>query len=165
MLGTLVAIPFGLTDFSKIGQAQWFAVSTPFHFGAPQFGIAAIVSMIIVMLVIMTETTADILAIGQVIDKPADGRPSPTACGPTAVDHRPGGLLNGFSVSAFAQNVGLVAITGIKSRFVVAVGGGILVFLGLFPMLGAMVAASRCRCSAAPAWPSSGRWPPAASAR
>ena len=41
------------------------------------------------------------------------------------------GLLNGFPVSAFAQNVGLVAITGIKSRFVVAVSGIILVALGL----------------------------------
>ena len=49
-------------------------------------------------------------------------------------------VFNGFSVSAFAQNVGLVAITGIKSRFVVAVSGGILVFLGLFPVLGALVA-------------------------
>ena len=49
-------------------------------------------------------------------------------------------VFNGFTVSAFAQNVGLVAITGIKSRFVVAVGGGILVFLGLFPVLGALVA-------------------------
>ena len=49
-------------------------------------------------------------------------------------------VFNGFSVSAFAQNVGLVAITGIKSRFVVAVGGVILVLLGLFPILGALIA-------------------------
>ena len=74
VLGTLVATALGLSDFSKIGQAQWFAVSTPFHFGAPQFSIAAIVSMTIVMLVIMTETTADILAVGEVVDRPADGR-------------------------------------------------------------------------------------------
>ena len=74
-------------------------------------------------------------------------------------------LFNGFSASAFAQNVGLVAITGIKSRFVVAAGGVILVFLGLFPILGALVAAGpppgarrgrHSRCSA--------RSPPAASA-
>jgi xanthine/uracil permease len=51
-----------------------------------------------------------------------------------------GGLLNGFPVSAFAQNVGLVAITGIRSRFVVAVSGLILVALGLVPKLGALVA-------------------------
>jgi uric acid transporter len=74
VLGTLVAWPFGKVDFSRIGQAQWFAVSTPFHFGVPQFQIAAIVSMVIVMLVIMTETTADILAIGEVIGRPAGAR-------------------------------------------------------------------------------------------
>src|SRR3712207_9501373 len=50
------------------------------------------------------------------------------------------GVFNGFSVSAFAQNVGLVAVTGIKSRFVVAVSGVILLLLGLFPVLGAVVA-------------------------
>jgi xanthine/uracil permease len=49
-------------------------------------------------------------------------------------------VFSGFSVSAFAQNVGLVALTGIRSRFVVAVSGAILVFLGLFPVLGALVA-------------------------
>jgi uric acid transporter len=112
VLGTLVAWPFGKVDFSRIGQAQWFAVSTPFHFGPPQFEIAAIVSMVIVMLVIMTETTADILAIGEVIDRPADGR---TVVGGLRADTLAttisGGLLNGFPVSAFAQNVGLVAIT------------------------------------------------------
>jgi uric acid transporter len=140
-LGTLVAIPFGKVNFSRIDEASWFAVSTPFHFGTPTFQIAAIISMTIVMLVIMVETTADILAIGEVINKPADGR---TVVGGLRADTLStavsGGLLNGFPVSAFAQNVGLVAITGIKSRFVVAVGGLILVALGLVPKLGAVIA-------------------------
>jgi xanthine/uracil permease len=94
------------------------------------------------MLVIMTETTADILAVGEVVDRPADGRTVVAGlradCLATAVS---GGLLNSFSASAFAQNVGLVAITGIKSRFVVAASGVILVVLGLFPKVGAVVAA------------------------
>ena len=142
VIGALVAAAFGRADFSKIGQADWFAVSTPFHFGAPQFGLAAIVSMTIVMLVIMTETTADILAVGEVVGRPADGKAVVAGlradCLSTAVS---GGLLNSFSASAFAQNVGLVAITGIKSRFVVAASGVILVVLGLFPKVGAVVAA------------------------
>ena len=142
VIGALVAAALGMTDFSRIGQAQWFAVSTPFHFGPPQFAVAAIISMVIVMLVIMTETTADILAIGEVVNRPADG-PTVVAglradCLATAAS---GGLLNSFSASAFAQNVGLVAITGIKSRFVVAASGVILVVLGLFPKVGAIVAA------------------------
>ena len=140
--GALVAVVVGKADFSRIGQAPWFAVSTPFHFGAPQFAVAAVVSMTIVMLVIMVETTADILAVGEVVDRPADGRTVVGGlradCLSTAVS---GGLLNSFSASAFAQNVGLVAITGIKSRFVVAASGVILVVLGLFPKVGAIVAA------------------------
>ena len=140
--GGVVAALFGKIDFSRVGEAQAFAISTPFHFGTPTFQVAAIISMTIVMLVIMTETTADLLAIGVVVGRPADrktvanGLRADTLS--TAVS---GGLLNGFPVSAFAQNVGLVALTGIKSRFVVAVSGLILVVLGLFPKVGAIVAA------------------------
>src|SRR6478735_1096778 len=50
-------------------------------------------------------------------------------------------VFNSFTQSAFAQNVGLVAITKVKSRFVVSAGGGILVVLGLLPILGRVVAA------------------------
>ena len=96
--------------------------------------------MVIVMLVIMTETTADILAIGEVIDRPADCTVVGGLRADTLATTISGGLLNGFPVSAFAQNVGLVAITGIKSRFVVAVSGIILVALGLVPKLGAIIA-------------------------
>jgi xanthine permease len=140
--GGIVAAIFGMIDFTPVSEAQGFAISTPFHFGAPTFEAAAIVSMVIVMLVIMTETTADLLAIGVVVGRPADrktvanGLRADTLS--TAVS---GGLLNGFPVSAFAQNVGLVALTGIRSRFVVAVSGGILLVLGLFPKVGAIIAA------------------------
>jgi uric acid transporter len=140
VLGTIVAIPFGLTSFSNISNAQIFQLTTPFYFGTPIFAVGATISMVVVMLVIMTETTADILAIGEVIDQPATREQVTNGLradmGATALS----AVFNGFSVSAFAQNVGLVAITGIRSRFVVAVGGGILVFLGLFPILGALVA-------------------------
>ncbi len=140
VLGTVVAIPFGLTDFSRISDASVFQVTTPFYFGLPTFAVGASISMFIVMLVIMTETTADILAIGQVIDKPADRATVTNGLRADMLATTFAGVFNGFSVSAFAQNVGLVAITGIKSRFVVAMGGLILVFLGLFPILGAFIA-------------------------
>nr|MBA3528946.1 purine permease [Propionibacteriaceae bacterium] len=140
VLGTVVAIPFGLTNFSRIADAQIFQLTTPFHFGWPTFALGATISMFIVMLVIMTETTADILAIGQIIDKPADRQTVTNGLRADMLSTAFASVFNGFSVSAFAQNVGLVAITGIKSRWVVAVGGWILVFLGLFPILGAFVA-------------------------
>ena len=49
-------------------------------------------------------------------------------------------VVGSFTQSAFAQNVGLVAVTGVKSRYVVATGGAILVCLGLLPIMGRVVA-------------------------
>ncbi|RBY76818.1 purine permease [Geodermatophilus sp. TF02-6] len=140
VLGTLVAIPFAATDFGRIGDAAAFQLTEPFHFGTPTFAVGAIVSMLVVMLVIMTETTADILAIGEVVDKPLGRRDVTGGLQADMLATTVAGVFNGFSVSAFAQNVGLVAVTGIKSRFVVAVSGVILFLLGLFPVLGALVA-------------------------
>ncbi|CCH77592.1 Xanthine permease [Nostocoides japonicum T1-X7] len=140
VLGTVVAIPFGLTDFGQISNAQVFQLTSPFHFGTPTFAVGATISMVVVMLVIMTETTADILAVGEVIGRPADRQTVTNGLRADMLSTSVSSIFNGFSISAFAQNVGLVAITGIKSRFVVAVSGGILLFLGLFPILGAFVA-------------------------
>ncbi|MDQ2758507.1 MAG: purine permease [Actinomycetota bacterium] len=140
VIGTVIAIPFGITQFSAIKDAGFFQVPAPFHFGLPTFAVGAIISMVVVMLVIMTETTADILAVGEIIDRPADRETVTNGLRADMVSTSIASVFNGFSISAFAQNVGLVAITGIKSRFVVAVSGAILVFLGVFPVLGAIVA-------------------------
>ncbi|RFU20580.1 purine permease [Geodermatophilus marinus] len=140
VLGTLVAIPFGATNFGALADAAPFQLTAPFHFGTPTFAIGAIISMLVVMLVIMTETTADILAIGEVVDKRLTRRDVTGGLQADMLSTTVAGVFNGFSVSAFAQNVGLVAVTGIKSRFVVAVSGVILFLLGLFPVLGAIVA-------------------------
>lgn len=140
VLGTLLAVPFGMVDLSRLTDAGWFQLTTPFHFGTPTFEVSAIIAMVIVLLVIMTETTADVLAIGEVIDKPADRETVTGGLRADMLSSAVAGVFNGFPLSAFAQNVGLVAITGIRSRFVVAAGGVILVVLGLVPVLGAFVA-------------------------
>ncbi len=138
--GTIVAIPFGITQFSAIKDAKAFQLPSPFHFGMPTFAVGAIISMVVVMLVIMTETTADILAVGEIIDRHADRDTVTNGLRADMLSTSVASIFNGFSISAFAQNVGLVAITGIKSRFVVAVSGAILVVLGVVPVLGAIVA-------------------------
>ncbi|MFE4337090.1 solute carrier family 23 protein [Streptomyces sp. NPDC056831] len=50
-----------------------------------------------------------------------------------------GGVFNGFICSAFAQNIRLVALTRIRSRFVVALSGVFLVVTGLVPVVGGLV--------------------------
>ena len=140
ILGTVVAMLMGKTDFSNVGDGPIFAIPTPFHLGAPTFEIAGIISMCIVVLVILVETTADILAVGEIIGTPVDSRRIADGLRADMAASLVSPVFGSFTQSAFAQNVGLVAVTGIKSRFVVAAGGGILVVLGLLPVLGRVVA-------------------------
>ncbi|TLM71346.1 nucleobase:cation symporter-2 family protein [Pseudarthrobacter sp. NamB4] len=141
VLGTLIAFVFGRADFSKVGQGEIVAFPTPFAFGPPVFEIAAIISMLIVILVTLTETSADIIAVGEIVGTKVDSKRIGDGLRADMLSSAISPLFNSFTQSAFAQNVGLVAITGVKSRFVVSAGGLILVILGLLPVLGRVVAA------------------------
>ncbi|MFK0226989.1 nucleobase:cation symporter-2 family protein [Streptomyces sp. NPDC090303] len=138
--GTLLAFPLGVADFGAVSEADIVGIPTPFHFGAPQFAAAAIISMCIVMLVSMTESTADVLALGEIVERPADEETLAAALRADGLGTAVSPLFNGFAASAFAQNVGLVAITKVRSRYVVAAAGGILILLGLCPVLASVVA-------------------------
>ncbi|HTI22231.1 MAG TPA: solute carrier family 23 protein, partial [Kutzneria sp.] len=140
VLGTVAAIPLGLADFSGIGGAPVIEVTTPFHFGLPTFEPGAIIAFVIVMLVTMTETSGSVLAVGDIVDRPVDSRTLTRALRADGLSSLLGGVFNTFPYTAFGQNVGLVALTRVRSRYVVATAGGILVLLGLFPLLGQIVA-------------------------
>jgi xanthine permease len=139
VVGTIAALIVGKTDFGGVGDAAVVAVPTPFAFGSPIFAVGAIVSMTIVILVVMVETTADILAVGEVVGTDVDSRRVGDGLRADMVSSAVAPIFNTFPATAFAQNVGLVAMTGIKSRFVVALGGGVLALLGLSPILAAVV--------------------------
>jgi uric acid transporter len=141
VLGTVIAFVFGMADFSKVGQGEIVAFPTPFAFGPPTFEIAAIISMLIVILVTLTETSADIIAVGEIVGTKVDSKRVGDGLRADMLSSAISPIFNSFTQSAFAQNVGLVAITGVKSRFVVSAGGLILVILGLLPVLGRVVAA------------------------
>ncbi|MFT3717000.1 MAG: nucleobase:cation symporter-2 family protein [Gordonia sp. (in: high G+C Gram-positive bacteria)] len=139
VVGTIVAALCGKIDTSGVHGTGVVGFPEPFAFGMPVFELAAIVSMTIAILVIMVETTADILAVGEVVETDVDtkrvARGLRADMGVSAIAP----VFNSFPATAFAQNVGLVALTGIKSRFAVAAGGGVLLLLGLSPMASAVV--------------------------
>ena len=140
MIGTVVASFCGYTDFSAIYKADWLGIVTPLHFGIPTFDIPAIIVMILVILVVMTETTGDIIAVGSIVGKPADQKTITRGLRADGFSTLLGGFLNTFPYTAFAQNIGLITLTNVKSRFVVAASGVILMLLGLFPKMAALVA-------------------------
>ncbi|MGO1745102.1 MAG: nucleobase:cation symporter-2 family protein [Microbacterium gubbeenense] len=140
VVGTLVAsfVP-GMVDWSGVGDAAWVGFVTPFHFGVPTFEIVPIISMLIVGIVIMTETTGDMIAVGEIVDKPVTRRQLADGLRADGLGTILGGIFNTFPYTAFAQNVGLVSLTGVRSRFVATAAGVILVVLGLVPKVAAIV--------------------------
>ncbi len=138
--GCFIAWPMGLLKFPDVATSKWFGIAPPFHFGHPKFVAAAIISMCIVILVTYTESTADMLAVAEMVDKKL--RPNDLARG-LATDGLSAllaGFMNSFPDTAYAENVGLIGMTRVRSRWVVTVCGGFLIILGLVPKVGAIVA-------------------------
>jgi uric acid transporter len=140
VVGTLVAWVLGDAHFDAVAQSAWFGVTTPFYFGWPKFAAAAIISMIVVMLITAVETTGDVFATGEIVEKRIVREDIARALRADGLATTLGGVLNSFPYTCFAENVGLVRLTRIKSRYVVAAAGVIMIILGLLPKAAAIVA-------------------------
>ncbi len=140
VIGTGIAWAMGMTDFSRVSEGPVMALPEIFHFGWPIFSIAATLSMFIVIIVTLVETSADILAVGDILETKVDSRRLGDGLRADMASSILAPVVGSFTQSAFAQNVGLVAVTGVKSRYVVATGGLILITLGLLPVMGRVIA-------------------------
>lgn len=140
VLGTGVALVLGDATLDEVGRADALGVTTPFYFGMPQFGLSAIIMMVIVMMITMVETTGDVFATGEIVKKRIRAKDVSAAIRADGVSTTLGGVLNSFPYTCFAQNVGLVRITGVTSRWVAAAAAGFMIVLGLLPKAGAVVA-------------------------
>lgn len=141
VVGTIVAIPMGETNFGRVASASAFAVPRFLAFGAPKFELSAIISMTIVMLVIMTEATCDIMAIGKIVGREVKEQDVGNCLRADCLASVFSAFLNGFQCSAYGQNIGIVQMSRVKSRFVVALCGVLIAVMALFPALSAVVAA------------------------
>ncbi|MGH3517920.1 MAG: 2-oxo-4-hydroxy-4-carboxy-5-ureidoimidazoline decarboxylase [Haloechinothrix sp.] len=139
--GTAIAALFGRVDFGGVGQASWVGVTTPFHFGLPTFGAAAVTSMIIVMLITCVEMTGDTLATGEIVRKKVGPDGIARAIRSGGLSTTIGGVLNSFPYTSYSANAGLVRLTRVRSRYVVATAGLMMIIVGLVPKTGAVVAA------------------------
>jgi NCS2 family nucleobase:cation symporter-2 len=138
-VGYIISIPLGMVSLSSVGSASWVALPQPFAIGL-EFVPVAILGIVVMSIVTSAESIGDIAGtvIGGANRQPtsrelsggvmADGLSSSFAA-----------IFNAFPQISFSQNVGLVALTGVASRYVVAIGGCFLVIAGLFPKVGAFV--------------------------
>jgi NCS2 family nucleobase:cation symporter-2 len=139
--GAVVAAAIGLMHFEKAAMASWFAVVLPFHFGIPTFHVIPIVTMCIVMVVVMIESLGMFLALSEITGKPLDQAALTRGLRADGVGTIIGGVFNTFPYTSFSQNVGLVGVTGVRSRWITITGGCIMIVLGLLPKMAALVEA------------------------
>lgn len=139
VLGGVVAAAVGKMTFGKVAAAHWFDVVVPFSFGAPIFDPVLIATMVLVMVVTFIESTGMFLALSDLTGRPLTPKSLTAGLRTDGLGTLIGGIFNTFPYTSFSQNVGLVGVTGVRSRFVCVAGGLILIVLGLIPKMAALV--------------------------
>ena len=137
--GCVLAVMLGKMSFEKVGKAHWFDVVTPFAFGPPTFDIVMVLTMTLVMVVVMIESVGMFLALSDITGKPVTQAELTAGLRTDGLGTLIGGLFNTFPYTSFSQNVGLVGVTGVRSRWVCVAAGLIMVVLGLLPKMAALV--------------------------
>src|SRR5271168_2250701 len=118
--GAILASLLGVMHFERVATAAWADIVIPFRFGVPVFKIVPIITMCIVMIVVMIESTGMFLALSEMTGRKVDQAAIARGLRADGVGTILGGIFNTFPYTSFSQNVGLVGVTGIRSRWVTA---------------------------------------------
>ena len=138
VVGTAIAASMGLVDFSPVAAAPLVHVPTPLYFGMPTFEISSIVMMCIIATVSMVESTGVYLALSDITKDPINSTRLRNGYRAEGLAVLLGGIFNTFPYTGFSQNVGLVKLSGIKTRLPIYYAAGFLLLLGLLPKFGAL---------------------------
>lgn len=138
ILGSLLAACLGMVSLAPVSQAAWFHVPQPFYFGMPQFEWSSSLTMIIIALVSMVESTGVFFALGSVLKKDVTATDLKLGYRAEGLAVILGGIFNTFPYTTFSQNVGLLELSGIKTKRPIYWSAGLLMLLGLLPKIGAL---------------------------
>lgn len=134
-IGTLVGAYFGIVDFSPVAKAAWFSLPKIFPFGTPKFDLSASLTLIFIYLVVLVETTGTWFAVGAVTGQELDDKRLNGGAVGEGLGCLLGTLFGGTPVTGYSTNAGIIAVTGVASRWAIMGGGVVLMFLGLMPKL------------------------------
>ncbi|WP_152396405.1 nucleobase:cation symporter-2 family protein [Paenibacillus guangzhouensis] len=138
VLGTVAAGFMGKVDLHPVLDASWLHPIKPFYFGTPKFELSAIVTMIIVAIVSVAESTGVFMALGKIMDREITSKDLAKGYRAEGLAIMLGGIFNAFPYTTYSQNVGLIQMSRVKTRDVIVTAGGILVLLGFVPKIAAM---------------------------
>ncbi|MBD5431291.1 MAG: purine permease [Lactobacillus sp.] len=139
VVGTLIAAAMGMVSLTPVSQASWFHLPQLFYFGVPEFEWSSCLTMIIIALVSMVESTGVFFAIGDLLNKDITEEDLKKGYRAEGIAQIFGGLFNTFPYTTFSQNVGLLQLSGIKTKRPIFWAAGFLMTMGLLPKIGAVV--------------------------
>lgn len=139
-LGYAVTLALGWTSFEGLGAEPWLRVVLPLQFGLPTFHLVPCLILCLVMTIVFIEATGMFLALGVMTGRKIGTEDIRRGLRADALGTLIGGLLNTFPYLSYSQNVGLVGLTGVHSRWVCAAAGGIMLVLGLVPKVAYLAA-------------------------
>ena len=138
VVGTIAGLVMGVVDFTAVKEAGWFHMVQPFYFGTPEFHLESIITMTLVGMVSLVESTGVYYALSDICKKPLDSKDLAKGYRAEGLASVIGGIFNAFPYTTYSQNVGLVKITGVKERKVIFITGGLLIVLGFLPKFAAL---------------------------
>jgi xanthine permease len=139
-VGYIVTIILGWPDFSGIQSEPLLRIVLPLQFGVPQFYLVPCLTMCLVMTIVFIEATGMFLALGSMTGRTIGAEDVKRGLRADAIGTIIGALFNTFPYVSYSQNIGLVGVTGVYSRWVCVTGGFIMLALGLVPNLAFIVA-------------------------
>jgi len=141
VIGYLISIPFGMLNLDAVAKAPWLGVPQPFWFGPPVWpGFMAVALMIIAFMVTAIDVIGCTMAVSRAVEVEADEGRLRGALAANGLASAIASIFGGSPMISYSQNIGLIQLTGVGSRFVVMVGGIILIILGFLPKLAALIA-------------------------
>jgi NCS2 family nucleobase:cation symporter-2 len=123
-----------------VAEAPLVDMIQPFYFGMPIFDPIAVSTIVVVMVIVMIESMGLFIATGDVVDKKLTSADMTSGLRANGLASIIGGIFNGFPYTIYSHNIGLLVVTGVKSRWVAVAAGAILCLLGLLPKLATIVA-------------------------
>lgn len=137
LAGTLAASFMGMVDFSAVKEASWFHLPKLFFIETPEFHVMPIVTMTLVAIVSLVESTGVYFALSDICEKKINEHDIARGYRSEGIAIVLGGIFNAFPYTTFSQNVGLLQLSGVKSKNIIYTAAGMLVLLGLVPKIGA----------------------------
>ncbi|WP_136035691.1 nucleobase:cation symporter-2 family protein [Bacillus salacetis] len=136
--GTVAAAFMGKVDIAPVMEASWFHMAQPFYFGMPEFHLTAILTMVLVAMVSLVESTGVYFALSDICEEEIGENDVARGYRAEGAAIVLGALFNAFPYTTYSQNVGLTQLSGVKTKNVIYLTGGMLVALGLVPKIGAL---------------------------